>query len=225
MRRNQSRESHNALSPRSDLREEIAHRAARLIAEDGMASFAAAKQKAARQMGITAPGSLPDNREIETALRSYQSLFQSHSQPLECQVLRQVAVNAMRWLDRFSPWLVGAVLSGTANRFSQIELEIIADDAKQLEMFFLNERKLYKMRVKRTPQSKRGDALSEISSYELSFDETPVVISHYPHHAVRFAHHSHTSLTDGRAQLEDVEGLLVSSISLPAKQPLPEQSR
>jgi hypothetical protein len=195
---------------RRNLRDEIAYRAARLIAEDGITDFAAAKQKAARQIGVTEKGSLPDNREIEVALKSFQSLFQRDSQPRQCRLLRQVAVDAMRWLDRFSPWLVGAVLTGAANRFSKIELEIIADDAKQLEMFFLNEHTKFETRLAQVRQSKREDALNEISIYELLFDETPVAIFFYPHHSARMAHHRRASLREARAQLADVE-LLVSS--------------
>ena len=170
-------------SGRRCLREEIAYRAARLIAEDGLTDFAAAKQKAARQMGVTEKEALPDNHEIEVALKTHQSLFQRDTQPQECRALREIAVDVMRRLQRFSPWLVGNVLSGTANSFSPIELEIVADDAKQLEMFFLNEGVPFETRVTRAPRA--VDDADNISIYELSVMEIPVVISLYPHIVVR----------------------------------------
>ena len=190
------------------MRSEIAYLAARLIAEDGVTDFAAAKQKAARQLGVTDQASLPDNAEVDAALKSHQALFQRDSQPLECRALRQIAIEVMRGLDRFSPWLVGAVLTGSANRFSPIELEIVADDAKQLEMFFFNIGMPFDIRIKRASQARRGDLLTDISIYEISFKEIPILIAFYPNRAVRAAHHPGGSLKHTRAQLADVEALL-----------------
>ena len=194
--------------PTRGLREEIAYRAARLIAEDGMIDFGAAKRKAARQLGITTPGLLPDNHELEAALRAQQAIFQSMSQPAECAALRKIAVDVMRWLHRYSPWLVGAVLSGSANHFSPIELEIVADDAKQLEMFFINAGKQFETRTMIVDQMQENAPRHSISIYEISFQEFPVVIALYPHHTMRVAHHPRDCLKRARAQLAGVEALL-----------------
>ena len=190
------------------MRNEIACLAARLIAEDGITDFATAKQKAARQIGITDKGSLPDNVEVDAALKSHQALFQRDSQPQECRALRQIAIEVMRGLDRFSPWLVGAVLDGSANRFSPIELEIVADDAKQLEMFFLNIGTPFDTRIKRASQAPRGHTANDISIYEILFNEIPIVIAFYPNQVVRAAHRPRGSLKHAHARLADVEALL-----------------
>lgn len=197
-----------AQSRHGERRKEIANLAARMIAEDGLTDFAAAKQKAARQLGAAEDALLPDNHEIDAALREYQSIFQSGSQPGQCRALRESAAAIMRRLAHFSPWLVGSVLSGTANCFSRIELEIVTDDAKQVEMFFLNEGVPFELRVSRAQPSKRARQPNEISTYEMLFEEIPVVLSVYPHHAARFSRHSRASLTHDRAQLKDVEALL-----------------
>lgn len=191
-----------------ELRGQIAYLAARMIAMDGMTSLGAARQKAARQLGTTEKGLLPDDHEIEKALRLHQSIFQRNSQPQECRALRLIAVDVMRWLDHFSPWLVGAVLKGTANRFSEIELKIISASAKQVELFFINERVPFETRVKHAGQPRRGIMLNEIVSYEVTFNEIPVVIAHYLQHAARHAHHPDESLKHARAQLAAVEVLL-----------------
>ena len=190
------------------LKGEIAYLAARLIAEHGITSFAVAKQKASRQMGVSEQGLLPDNREIEAALRSHQGIFQNNSQPKECHALRQVAVDVMRWLDRFSPWLVGGVLTGLANRFSRVELEIVLDDTKRLEMFLFNEGTLFDTRVEHAIQVQAAHTRNDILIYEFSFGEFPVTIACYQHHAMRDAHHPRKSLKYARAQLMDVEKLL-----------------
>lgn len=206
-RRSDNDPTEEQLLPRG-LRGEIAYLAARLIAEDGICDFAAAKQKAARQLGVTTQGLLPDNHELDAALRSHQAIFQSDSQPAECHILRQIAADAMRWLDRFSPWLVGTVLSGSANRFSRIELEIVADDAKQMEIFFFNEGVHFETRISRADHKKTNSTPDEISIYEVSFNESSVRITVYPHHAMRVARQRRDSLENARAKLADVETLI-----------------
>ena len=198
----------SAETPHRNVRSEIAYLAARLIAEDGITDFAAAKQKAARQVGIMDHGSLPDNVEIDAALKSHQALFRRDSQPQECRALRQIAIEVMRGLHRFSPWLVGAVLTGSANRFSPIELEIVANDAKQLEMFLLNEGFQFKTHTRPLTLAQRGDTLHHVLTYEILFNEIPIVIAFYPDHAVRAAHSPRHSLKHARVQLADVELLL-----------------
>ena len=55
--------------PRNDVRSRIAHIAARLMAEDGIEDHALAKRKAARQAGLSDSRQLPDNDEINEALK------------------------------------------------------------------------------------------------------------------------------------------------------------
>ncbi len=58
-----------------ETRRRIAVEAARLISEDGMRDYHAAKRKAAARLGIQVDTALPKNAEIEDALREYQRLF------------------------------------------------------------------------------------------------------------------------------------------------------
>lgn len=123
---------------RRQMRELIAQSAARLIAEDGMQDYAAAKRKAARQIGVPDTHSLPSNIEVEAALRAYQELYQKDEQPARLRYLRQEALAAMRLLERFNPHLTGSVLSGTATRHSDINLQLFTDNIKDVELFLLN---------------------------------------------------------------------------------------
>ena len=186
-----------------NIRGEIAYRAARLIAEGGVTDLATAKRKAARQMAVTKAGFLPDDDEVDAALRAYQSIFQVDSQPQECRALRHIAVDAMRWLDRFSPWLIGSVMTGTANRYSPIEFEIVTDEAKRLEMFFVNLGMPFATKVRVAHSS----ALYRISVYEITFQEVQIVIATYPTHAARAGRLQSGNLKRACAQLTDVEAL------------------
>jgi hypothetical protein len=127
------------VSEREHLRTELAAAAARLIAEEDF-DYATAKQKAAEQVlgAAAARGLLPDNAAIENQLRQYLALFvPDHAETL--RALRELALRLMRQLESFNPHLVGAVLNGTATRFSNIHLHLFVDDVKSVEMFLLNQ--------------------------------------------------------------------------------------
>lgn len=120
------------------LREEIAHLAARIIAEDGVDDFAYAKRKAARQLGAADSRAMPDNEEIENALAVYREIYQKDEHPEVLATLREQALTVMKALERFNPFLSGSVLSGVAGKFSDIEIQLFADSGKEVEMFLLN---------------------------------------------------------------------------------------
>lgn len=129
----------DAAQGRRDLiRERIAHVAARIMAEDGIEDFGLAKRKAARQAGIADSRSLPNNEEIERALRTYQQLYQEARQTRRVDAMRRTALQLMRELDRFNPHLTGSVLSGVAGKYAGISLQLFTDDAKEVEFFLLN---------------------------------------------------------------------------------------
>lgn len=123
-----------------DMRRLIAFEAARLIADDGGLDYGAAKRKAARQLGAPDSGNLPDNQEIEEALRSYQSLYLGDIQKDQLSQLRRLALEYMTLLEAFDPHLTGPVLTGTAGRHSEINLQLFWDDEKELEFFLFNRR-------------------------------------------------------------------------------------
>jgi hypothetical protein len=127
------------------MRFRIAAAAARIMAEDGLEDFALAKRKAARQLGAADTRSLPKNEEIEAELRAYQSLYQGDEQRERIRFLRSTALEAMRLLARFRPYLSGPVLKGTAGRYSEIDLLLFTDDGKAVELFLLNRRIPYEI--------------------------------------------------------------------------------
>jgi len=127
----------------SQMRARIAAAAARLMAEDGIDDFALAKRKAARQLGASDTQSLPANDEVETELKAYQALYQGEEQRARIRELRAVALDAMRSLVAFNPYLAGAVLKGTAGRYADIDLQLFTDDQKAVEMFLVNQSLAY----------------------------------------------------------------------------------
>ncbi len=123
------------------IRAEIAALAARLIAEDGT-DYGTAKRKAARQILGNARINgdvLPDNAQIEDEVRTYNQIFFSDTQPRRLLHLRQLALRVMLELEAFQPYLIGAVLNGTAGEHSDIHLQLFADSPKDIEIYLLNQ--------------------------------------------------------------------------------------
>ncbi len=120
-----------------DMRRQIAHTAARLLAEDGSLDYGSAKRKAARQLGAPDSGSLPDNQQIEEALRSYQALYLADETRSQLALLRQTAIEYMENLAAFDPHLTGSVLNGTAGPHADINLQLFTDDQKEVEFHLM----------------------------------------------------------------------------------------
>lgn len=120
-----------------DMRRRIAHAAARLLAEDGSLDYGSAKRKAARQLGAPDSGSLPDNQQIEEALRSYQALYLADETRARLTTLRQTAIEYMEQLAAFDPHLTGSVLNGTASPHADINLQLFTDEQKDVEFMLM----------------------------------------------------------------------------------------
>jgi hypothetical protein len=120
------------------LRQLIAQRAAKMMAEEGISDFAYAKKKAGRQVGEVDNNALPSNAEIEQALKLYNALFLSDEQPERLLNMRKSALFTMQLLERFDPYLTGAVLDGSAGLGAETDIHLFADSLKDVEMFLLN---------------------------------------------------------------------------------------
>ncbi len=119
------------------MREQLAHQAAKLMAEDGITDHALAKRKAARQLGAADTKHMPSNQEVDSALHSYRVLYQQESHPGILHQLRKDALRSMRLLAQFHPYLTGSVLDGTAGEQSDINLMVFSDDEKAVLLFLL----------------------------------------------------------------------------------------
>jgi hypothetical protein len=205
----------------------ITRQAAKLIAE-GLTDYHAAKLKAARQLNCNDKNALPDNQEIELALREHLNLFAAHSQPQALAALRRAALRTMRWLQiegqgikgqasetasAFEPWLSGAVLNGTANEYSEIELELVGVDAKTIEFILLNRGIEFDLQ-ETNPKSKSykpTDATKPIQ-YHLEFEDAPLVITLYESHVQRQTLYPRGSIKHERVKLVEAEALFGAKI-------------
>jgi hypothetical protein len=117
------------------IRKNIAHETAKLVVLEGLDDYLQAKKKAAQQLNVNNKRLLPSNSEIEIALIEYQALFHNDKQRQIVCEFRKVAYQAMMLLKRFTPRLVGPVLSGTANVNSEIIIHVFSETSEFISLF------------------------------------------------------------------------------------------
>lgn len=186
------------------MRERIAYLAARLIAEDGIDDFSQAKRKAAQQIGAPDTHCLPNNGEIEKALRTFRSLYQQDEHPEQLVRLRQAALDLMRLLTRFNPYLSGPVLTGTAGKYSEIDLQLYTNSIKDVEFFLINSRIPYRSGEIRT-------GWGTVPVFILEQDGIRANVSVYSENDL----HAVSSPRISRAKLSQVEELLSGDRAIP----------
>lgn len=189
------------------LRRRVALEAARLISEHGIRDYGMAKRKAAAHVGVSDEGYLPRNREIEDALREHQRLFQSDAQPEALRRRREVALDAMRFLVRFEPRLVGPVLDGTADAHTPISLHVFDDDAEAVAGWLREHRITFELRARSVRIDREHSA--EFPALRFSADGVAVELTVFPRDAVRQAPLDHIDARPRqRASLAMLEALL-----------------
>ncbi|SDZ86129.1 hypothetical protein [Acidovorax soli] len=125
---------------------EIASTTARLVVEEGL-EWGPAKRRAVRELGLPVRTPLPDNDQVEEAVREYIALFCADTQPQELRALRQLALVWMERMAAFRPHLGGAVWHGTATRLSDIYLQLFCDDSKSAEIALIDHQVDYEPRT------------------------------------------------------------------------------
>ncbi len=189
------------------IRERLAQLAAEYMAQTGSQDFQLAKNKALNQFGAIDSYDLPSNREIQQALIDYQHIFRADTQPEQLKKLRQTALEAMQFFDRYNPRLVGAVLHGTADVNSAIYLHLFAETSEEVAVFLMDNHIPYDEEQKRFHI--KGDEYQYMPAFGFLADDVPV-------HLVVFTpqglHHAPLSSVDGkpmqRADIKAVQALV-----------------
>ncbi len=166
------------------LRLEIAAAAARLIADGGL-DYRSAKRKAAEQLldGGTPPrGAMPDNAEVDEALREHLALFDD-AHPARVARMRRVALALMRELAEYRPHLTGAVWKGIVAEHAPIHLQLFHDDVKDVEIRLLNDG--IEFEVGEVPHfrgdgGRRSAGSTDVEALMTTWHGEPVLLSLYP---------------------------------------------
>ena len=166
-----------------ETRARIAQEAARLISEHGIRDYGQASRKAADRFGIHDEAALPRRAEVEEALREFQRLFRSDSQPVALRARREAALEAMKFFSAFDPRLHGAVLDGTADEHSVVALHLHSDDPLAVQDALERNRIPYEAKARRVRHAR--DRADEYPAYTFSADGLPFELTVLPRDALR----------------------------------------
>lgn len=132
----------NPINTQINKRQLVADEAARLLYEEGYRDYLVAKQKAAQRLGCaTDKANQPSNKDIHQAILVRRNTLASEKETCHLHELREVAIEAMTFLNAYSPMLVGAVTDGTAGMHTPAVIHLFSPTAEEV-MFYLEDNKL-----------------------------------------------------------------------------------
>jgi hypothetical protein len=189
------------------LRYHLSQEAARIMAEEGVRDYHAAKCKAAVRLNQPDTRHLPSNREVEAALRRHLELFHGARLAERLRYLRGLALEAMRFLAAHAPLLTGPVLSGTATAYSPIQIHVCADNPEDIALLLAAHRIPFDQQDKRLRFG--GERYRLVPTYAFRVEDAAVELSVFSQEQRREAP---LSPVDGRpmprANLAEVAALL-----------------
>lgn len=201
-------------------RARITEEAARLMYDENVAQYFTAKRIAAKRLlgrgsasgRAIRPTDLPSNGEIQSAILAYAKLVEGDDHAERLERMREVAIIAMRLVERFTPRLVGSVATGHVHRGSDIDIQLFTDDSDAPERFFRDRRLPYE---RDDVHIRRRDRWHAYQHIRLEADY-PIELTVYPSRDLRTRPRSST---DGkpmlRLHIEDVEARLSASRKAP----------
>ena len=169
-------------------RQMLAQEAARIIVDQGLRDFRAAKLKAAERLGMNTRGSLPRNAEIEIAVSEHLALYgrEAHSDFLH--TMRETTLAVMRVLSAFTPRLVGPVLIGTADENSAINLHVFSDSVEAVATELRSPGHRYRTYERRLKTSRgRGATPETFAGLQFEFEGELVEATVFPVDGIRQA--------------------------------------
>lgn len=116
----------------------IAEEAARIVCDELLIDYRAAKIKALQRLGLPPRTPLPDNASVHAAVLDYLQLFGGDAYPQRLRRARRVAPELMRRLARFQPRLTGGAVSGALTEAHHLQLHLFSDQAENLDVFLLD---------------------------------------------------------------------------------------
>jgi hypothetical protein len=182
------------------LRLQVAHKAAQMMAEEGISDYAFAKRKAAKFFGLMDGDALPSNDEINDAIKAHQAIYFDEEHEARLKVLRLEALNLMKKLIAFNPHLAGGALDGTAGRYPTIHIQLYADSMKEVEFFLLNHNIVYETRDRksRTKDPMQDKKMIPVLTLEGSMGPIELLIYHV----------DDLKINKSKASIEETEALL-----------------
>ena len=161
------------------IRFQVAHKAAQMMAEEGISDYAFAKRKAAKFFGLMDGDALPSNDEINDAIKEHQAIFFDEKDANRLETLKLEALILMKKLSHFNPYLSGSSLDRTSGRYPIINIKLYPDSMKEVEFFLLNQSIQYTIRDKKSHLKNHIQNKKIIPVFILEGSMGPIEISIY----------------------------------------------
>ncbi|MDR3417679.1 MAG: hypothetical protein P4L83_15990 [Nevskia sp.] len=113
----------------------LAKEAARILCEEAVLDYRAAKLRAAQRLSLGGNPPLPDNASVQAAVIDYQRLFGGREYADRLRQVRATAVQAMRRLAQFQPRLTGAAVSGALTAAHRAQLHVFVDKPEAVDLY------------------------------------------------------------------------------------------
>lgn len=155
-------------------RRHVSVEAARIMADEGVRDFHLAKRKAADRLNVAERKHLPSNEEIEAALKQHLALFHGDRLARDLRRMREIALQAMRFLQRFNPRLVGPVLTGLLTAEAPIQLHIAADSPEEVGFLLSDHSIPHEQTEKRLRFG--GERYEAVPVYRFDAESTPIEV-------------------------------------------------
>lgn len=179
----------------------VCEEAARIMQQQGIRDFQAAKAKAVERLGTGRRFPLPSNREVERALQQRLRLFSAEFWSDRCQLLWRLATEIMETFSAYEPRVVGALLRGIVTEKTPVEIHLFADFPEEISDSFLQHDIPYECFDKRVRYTRNRYTM--IPAFRFACEDVSVEILAFARNSIR------------EAPLCPVEGQPMLRVSLP----------
>lgn len=153
---------------------EIAHTAAKILAEEGLNDYLLAKQRARQRLHLPEKSALPKNAVVHQCLAEYLQIFDLQNLLKRQLKFRKLAIHIMELLVNFQPLAVGPVVDGIITKNSCLQIHVFAPTAEDIAVSLINQDIPYELTEQKICFSPNKTEAKLV--YNFLMDDTPVKI-------------------------------------------------
>jgi|GEM_PF-864797 len=121
-----------------NIKASVANLAAQMIMEEGIKDYLFAKKKAAKSLGLNEAVSLPSNSQIDKAIEDFNKIYTPEIDVEFLEYFKTQALRVMAIFKNFKPHLMNQLSEGIVPKFTEIKINLFADNLKDIEYVLLN---------------------------------------------------------------------------------------
>lgn len=143
MKRNHRQNGTNKAQP--ELALQIAHIAAKILADEGINDYLLAKQRAVQRLHLPENSALPKNAVVHQCLASHLEIFDKNGLAKRQVKFRRLAIQIMEMLEAFQPLVVGSIVDGVITKTSRLQIHVFAPTAEDVAVVLIDQNIPYEL--------------------------------------------------------------------------------